>query len=306
VLRRALRASMAALVGATALITIVAGPAVAEPGDPPIGTICDENGHCDVQSGTPSDPGNGNGGNSGGGGDGGGGPVECFYDGVQYPCTQDGWGYFNESDGCYYVLESPQPPAGDEAWEGHEPGDGAVYRQRCFGSMMGFLVWRAAPPPGQPSTITPEQLAARAIRAIPMAVPAIGMAPRTGGAGLVGLPVWMWVSNTPAAWGPVERTASVPGLAVTARAEVGQAIWTMGDGGTVTCTTPGTPYRKEFGLRESECGYRYLKVGTYPISVTTTWVINWWVVGGGATGDASVTRQAATEITIEELQVVRS
>ncbi|BBH67116.1 hypothetical protein ACTI_38010 [Actinoplanes sp. OR16] len=269
--------------------------------------VCTPDGsYCWIEAETPGGPGSGG---DGDGGDGGGssGTAPCYYDGQRFPCTQDGWGYFNESDGCYYVLESPQPPAGDEAWEGHEPGDGSVYRQRCFGDIMGFLVWRATPPPGQPGTITPEELAARAMRAIPMGKPAIGIAPRTNGAGLVGLPVWTWVTNRAAAWGPVERTASVPGLAVTARAEVSSAKWWWGDGETCTTGSPGVAYKREFGLADDpDCGHRYAKTGEYTVTVTTTWTIDWWVVGGGAEGSSTVFRQASTDITIDELQVVRS
>lgn len=266
--------------------------------------------YCWIVAETPGSPGGGGNGNGGNGGDSGGGPVSCEWQGQQYPCTQDGWGYFNESDGCYYIVESPPPPADDPAWEGHAPGDGNVYRQRCQGSLMGFLVWRATPPPGQPGTITPEELAARAIRALPMGKPQIGIAPRSNGAGLVGLPVWMWVEENPTSWGPVERTASVPGLAVTAKAVVTRAHWSMGDGGSKVCTSPGKPYKPSYGMATSpNCGYRYAKPstpGNHTVTVTTTWSINWSVVGGGATGTASVTRQATTTVRIEELQVVTS
>lgn len=306
--RSMLRRSTAILAAAILAVAALAAPASAGGHQ-----VCTPDGQtCWIEADTPGGPGGGSGGNGGdNGGNGGGGVANtCEWEGEPLPCWQAGWGYLNESDGCYYTAESPPPPAGDEAWEGHEPGDGAVYRQRCFGDVIGFLVWRAAPPPGQPGTVTPEQLAARAIKAIPMANPQIGIAPRDNGSGLVGLPVWLWIDNTPAAWGPISRTASVPGLSVTAKAEVSSAKWWMGDGTTKACTGPGTPYKPSYGNASSpDCGYRYTKPsapGRYTVTVTTTWAINWWVVGGGATGTATVFRQSSTTVEIEELQVVTS
>jgi len=246
-------------------------------------------------------------------GGGGGGSQECTSNGVVVPCWQAGWGYLNPADGCYYILESPQPAAGDPAWEGHQPGDGAVYRQRCFGDTVGFLVWRADPPPGTPGGLTPAQLAARAIKALPMRPAQIGISPNPAGVGLVGLPVWMWTAVTPQTWGPITATASVPGLSVTARAQATKITWDMGDHHSVTCANPGTPYDKaKHGASKSPtCGYdRYEESsrtqpgGRYTITATTTWHVDWWVVGGGATGSETVTREATTSIRIDELQVV--
>jgi hypothetical protein len=292
-----------ATVACAALVVAGAGPAYADYWQ------CTPNGEsCWLVVETPGEGGDNGGGDGGGGG--GGGTNTCEWQGQWVKCYQEGFGWFNESDGCYYILESPQPPVGDQAWEGHAPGDGAVYRQRCSGAFLGNPVWRQNPPPGQPATVTPAQLAARAIRALPMGKPQIGVVPESTGRGLVGLPVWMWTAVGETTWGPVSRTASVPGLAVTARAEVKQIVWSMGDGGSVTCTTAGTPYQPSFeGTKSPDCGWKYERPsppgGRYTITATSTWSIEWWVVvGGGETGDASVTRQAQTTVQIDELQVV--
>ncbi len=246
-------------------------------------------------------------------GGGGGGSQECVSNGVVVPCWQAGWGYLNPADGCYYILEEPQPPADDPAWEGHTSGDGAIYRQRCYGDMMGQLVWRADPPPGTPGSLSPAELAARAIKELPMRGPRIGISPNPAGAGLVGLPVWMWTAVTPETWGPTTATASVPGLAVTARAQATRIVWGMGDGHAVTCANPGTAYDKDRdgAAKSKTCGYDGYSVasrtkpnGRYTVTATTTWHIDWWVVGGGARGTETVTRDSSTSIRIDELQVV--
>ena len=234
----------------------------------------------------------------------------CTWKGKRYPCTQPGWGHFNSADGCYYVQESPQPAAGDPAWAGHAPGDGAMYRRRCFGDLVGVLVWRAAPPPGA-AGVSAEELAARAVRLLPLRGPAIGIAPSPSGRGLVGLPVWMWTAVSPETWGPATATASVPGMSVTARAQASRIVWSMGDGRRVVCANPGTPYAASYGgSRSPTCGHVYAAPsrtapsGRYPVTATTTWEIDWFVVGGGQTGALTVTRSSATSVRIDELQVV--
>ncbi|MFY1633676.1 hypothetical protein ACN27F_10385 [Solwaraspora sp. WMMB335] len=141
----------------------------------------------------------------------------------------------------------------------------------------------------------------------------IGISPDPSGSGLVGLPIWLWTAVTPLTWGPITATASVPGLSVTARGQATEIRWDMGDGRSVTCENPGTPYNKAThgASASTTCGYPGYSVpsrtqpdGRYTVVATTTWHIEWWVVGGGATGAETVTRESSTSIRIDELQVV--
>jgi hypothetical protein len=141
--------------------------------------------------------------------------------------------------------------------------------------------------------------------------PDIGRAPQAGRPGLVGLPVWLWTTRTPRTWGPVSATASVPGLSVTATARAQRIVWSMGDGHSVTCTRPGTPYRESLGGRRSpDCGYVYTQPsttepdGTYRVTGTTTWRVVW--AGGGDSGAITLTRSSTTTVEIGELQVLIS
>ncbi|MFI7025146.1 hypothetical protein ACIBMZ_20760 [Micromonospora sp. NPDC049900] len=271
--------------------------------------VCPPVGPCFVVVETPGEEGGG----APPGGGGGTGTQECTSGGIVVPCWQAGWGYLNPADGCYYILESPQPPADDPVWEGREPGEGAVYRQRCFGSTIGDLVWRADPPPGTPGSLSPAELAARAVRELPMQGPQIGISPSESGAGLVGLPVWLWTAVTPQTWGPITATASVPGLSVTARGQATKITWDLGDGQIIVCDNPGTRYdkAKHGASRSPTCGYdgysrssRAQPDGRYAVVATTTWQVDWWVAGGGVTGAETVTRESTTSIRIDELQVV--
>lgn len=233
--------------------------------------------------------------------------------GKSMSCTDPDFGTWSNADGCYYRLADPQPPASSPLWEGHYP-DGAIYESVCFGyqGTGGGAVWRATPPAGLAApTVSPAELAQRAVELLRLEGPDIGMAPEAGRSGLVGLPVWLWTAVAPRTWGPVSATASVPGLSVTATARAQRITWSMGDGHSVTCTGPGTPYRESLGARRSpDCGHVYAQPsttepgGTYRVRATTTWRVIW--AGGGDSGVITVTRSSSTALEIGELQVLIS
>ncbi|MEV0650103.1 hypothetical protein AB0I28_33075 [Phytomonospora sp. NPDC050363] len=251
-------------------------------------------------------------GTPGGGGDnpgGGGGNPACSWQSKPVDCKKGG-AWFDGTSGCYYELMDPQPPAGDPMWMGHDPNAGDIYwRGQCLPGALktpNFPEFRTTPPPGYGGGMTPAQLAARAVAMLPIDGPDIHTAPDTGGEGLVGLPVWMWTPTTISTWGPAEATAAIPGMSVTARATATRIVWSMGDGTQVTCNNPGTAYRGSYGHKKSPtCGHVYQEADeNYTVTATTTWSIEWWVVGGGETGTLSTTRDSTTTLTIEEAQVV--
>lgn len=229
------------------------------------------------------------------------------------PCSDPTYGWWSNSDGCYFQRLDPPPPATDPAWDGHYP-DGAIYQTTCFGvpGTGGGWVWRATPPPGYGGAgVTVVALAAEAVAQLRLMGPDIGLAPDPAKTGLVGLPVWMWTRVSPSTWGPVSATASVPGLSVTATAEATRIVWDMGDGHRVTCAGPGTPYTKDAGrTRSPTCGYLYTRSSAaqpdaaYTVTATTTWDIRW--NGGGRSGQLTQTRSSSTNVRIGELQVLVS
>lgn len=235
-------------------------------------------------------------------------PDDLLNAGQTVPCSDPDFGSWSNADGCYYTMASLQPPKSDPAWGGHTTG--AIYDSTCFGTTGtgGGPVWRATAPAGGPG-VTPEQLAQQAIKQLPIDGPDIGMAPGPGKEGLVGLPVWMWTDVTAATWGPATATAAVPGLSVTATAKASKIVWRMGDGDTVTCTGPGTPYSTSRGGASSpDCGHTYTAPSAgqtndaYRVTATTTWDVTW--VGGGATGRLTTTRASVTTARIGEMQVL--
>ncbi|MGK3943348.1 ATP/GTP-binding protein [Streptomyces caeruleatus] len=213
---------------------------------------------------------------------------------------------------CTYKLADPQPPAGSLDWEGHEPGDGAVYEQTCgWGGVDGDtivrMVWLADPPPQE--AVDPAVLAQRAVDSMTLLGPDIA-SPRAAGKYTVGVPMWMWVNQSATTYGPNTASASAGGITVTATAKVSKIVWKMGDGASVTCNGPGTPYTSSEGMAQSPtCGHVYSETSAgaqsakFPVTATSTWTINWQ--GGGQAGQLTEVRQTNVQVAVGEVQVVR-
>lgn len=124
--------------------------------------------------------------------------------------------------------------------------------------------------------------------------------------GYVGVPVWMWTPE--AQWEPRSVTAAIPGLSVTVVGQLKSITWAMGDGSTVTCRTPGKPYKVAYGVTKSpECGYVYEHPSggqpgqQYKVTATASYAVTW---SGAATGQDQVSVSASTPMTIGEIQVL--
>lgn len=228
------------------------------------------------------------------------------------PCTSDS-GYWSNSYQCYVRLLDPQPPADDPGWQGHTPGDGAVYH--CYQPQTDLLIhiWSADPPPNSGAGPTPREVAQIAVEHMNLRAIEIGIAPKPGdgSVGLIGMPVWMWAASPDEhTVGPVTATASSGGITITATARLHKLTWDMGDGTKVTCTSAGTPYKPSFGNKKSpDCGHVYTtssaaKPGRkFTVSATSDWVIEW--DGAGQTGVirlGGLVRE--TQIAIGEAQVL--
>ncbi|WP_314223642.1 ATP/GTP-binding protein [Streptomyces zaehneri] len=212
---------------------------------------------------------------------------------------------------CKYKLADPQPRAGSLDWEGHEPGDGAVYEQTCgwvdFTNTITRLVWMAEPPAQE--SVDPAVLAQRAVDSMTLLGPDIA-SPRAAGKYTVGVPMWLWVNQSATTYGPNTASATAGGITVSATAQVSKIVWTMGDGDSVACTGPGTPYTSSEGMAQSPtCGHVYAKTSAgasnskFPVTATSTWTIDWQ--GGGQAGQLTEVRQTNVQVAVGEIQVVR-
>ncbi|MFD7283653.1 ATP/GTP-binding protein [Streptomyces sp. NPDC059862] len=241
---------------------------------------------------------------------------KCYDKAVGYeevPCYLDGFGYWANGQSCYFQPADPPPPAGDPAWEGHDPDDGAVYDAYCPNNPNMTTQWFAQPPNGAAQAVDPEALALQAVKKMTLRGPDIA-SPKAAGKYTVGVPLWMWVNQSATTYGPQSASASAGGVTVTATAKVSKIVWQMGDGTTVTCNGPGTVYRASAGMAESPtCGHVYTTTsagapsGTYQVNATSTWSIDWQVTagGGGQTGQLTEIQTSQMQVAIGEVQVVR-
>ncbi|MEV0318129.1 hypothetical protein [Streptomyces sp. NPDC050659] len=145
--------------------------------------------------------------------------------------------------------------------------------------------------------------------------PEISMSP--AGEQLVKLPTWLWLAR--GSWHRVSETASVPGVSVTAIARPTKVVWKLGDGSSVTCRGPGTPYdggsrtegSADPGRASPDCGHTYRDSsagqpsGAYSVSATIHWTITW--AGAGDSGIfPGMTTTSTAQVRVAESQALNT
>ncbi|MBV9022528.1 MAG: hypothetical protein JO362_01695 [Streptomycetaceae bacterium] len=281
--------------------------------------------NCTISVGGGGSSGDGGGGSTGGGASSGNSstctmhPVVSSSETKTVPCYRSDLGWFNPSDECYWQLLNPQPKPGDPLLIGSntpsnwQPGNGAIYNVTCTANgaqLAGGTRWSKNPPPGYGGGPDPAVLAQQVVKQMGLRGADVGIAPKPGSTGLVGLPVWLWDRTSPTTWGPVSASASAAGITVTATAKVTQIVWSMGDGSSVTCSTAGTPYQASYGNRPSpDCGHIYQQTsagqsgGVFPLQAVSTWSVA-WTATTGQTGTITTIRTSNSQVAIGQLQVL--
>ncbi|MBB5790511.1 hypothetical protein [Jiangella mangrovi] len=249
---------------------------------------------------------------------------------VPAPCTIAGYEFSDALD-RYLKRLSPaenelhRPPDGTLShlgyWTG-DPAEGWMFEWRKLAGVAGGIHWGdhgymwLAEAPGETPVIVvdPEEVAQQILDGMSFEPLEVGLAPRPletdpQSIGLVGAPVWMWVTNAgPTTWGPREESATVGGVTVTVTAEVDHVAWDMGDGTTVTCEEPGTPYEPSLGVRPSpSCGHAYTQTSSaYTVTATANWAAT-WTASTGAEGTLDPPDPATTAtVRIGERQVIET
>jgi hypothetical protein len=289
------------LVGMLVLATLgVADRAFADPGD---FVNCEQHPtapECVLDPSVPGSPPDGGGG--------GGGAAECrdAADRV-VPCYIEGKGWYG-GDGCWY-----QPAAGNDLAVAEAFGGPAVPPERWYVGACGDPLTDLWPVGmvrfrrfgGQGPSV--GLLADQAVRRLLLPAPVIRVNPPPPAVQLVYVPTWLWIDT--GAWGVRSATASAGGLSVTATATPTRVTWSTGDGATVTCHGPGTPWRSGTDPIKASptCGHTYTGPadGTYPLRATVTWEISW--SGGGESGTRpALTTTATVQLTVVEAGALNS
>jgi hypothetical protein len=197
-----------------------------------------------------------------------------------------------DSDSGYY----------NGAFAGDRPSDEhQLLGRSCttdFGTTVVGAEWVLPGEDGQP-LVDPAVLAQQAVDSLRLPRPRIAASPEA--AQLVHLPVWLWLEGD--SWQTQTASASVPGLTVTARAVPTQVTWSMGEGSTVVCDGPGTPWKRGNDAKAAspDCGHTYTRPSATPLR--TTVVVDWEVTwsGGGQSGTVPpMTTTASVSWTVTE------
>ncbi|MFI1377921.1 hypothetical protein [Embleya sp. NPDC020886] len=163
-----------------------------------------------------------------------------------------------------------------------------------------------APPPA------PADVALRALATLGLENPEIAVNPAPGKLGLVGLPVWMWIAgNSKTTWSKewLSQTLTVGTVSVTAFARSTKVEWNMGDGGKVTCDSPGRPYQPSDLNNMSECGYKYKNTSQgqpgdkFTVTATVFWE-TYYTDAAGSHPLPGLTGTDTAEVRIGELQLI--
>ncbi|MEU0935482.1 hypothetical protein [Embleya sp. NPDC005971] len=194
--------------------------------------------------------------------------------------------------------------AGGSSGEQGFPPDGGI--GTSAGNVPGQTGNQNPPPPA------PADVALRALATLGLENPEIAVNPAPGKLGLVGLPVWMWIAgNSKTTWSKewLSQTLTVGTVSVTAFARSTKVEWNMGDGGKVTCDSPGRPYQPSDLNNMSECGYKYKNTsqGQPGDKFTVTATVFWETYYTDATGShplPGLTGTDTAEVRIGELQLI--
>ena len=162
-------------------------------------------------------------------------------------------------------------------------------------------VWvTGAKPAAVTVQVAPVLVAEQAAKTLGLASPVIEMAPPGGHPQLVNVATWLWVN--PAAWHPVSASATAGPVTTTATATPTKVIWDMGDGQSVTCVGPGTPYDPSAPNATSTCSYTWSTAGTYTVTATIYWSVTWSAVGAAGGGTLGVQAGPASRVTVQVVQ----
>lgn len=240
--------------------------------------------------GAQASGGTGNGGSSGGSG--GGGPPKC----TSVPTT-------------YPAGVNPSSVGLGPALGGH------LFSVTCIddqGNATTRVVWRPDGP-GAAAPVDPVALAQQALHSVTLPLPDVRTSPDASNGTVVNFPTWLWVDGN--GWSPQSASASAGPVTVTTTAVPVSVTWDMGNGETISCDGPGTPYDlgRPSASQQSNCTYVY-RLGSagqpdhsFKVTATVTWHATWQASGVAGGGDlGTITRSSSIGLPVGEVQALNT
>lgn len=178
----------------------------------------------------------------------------------------------------------------------------------CQGAILRVVLVPLGGSPAAAPRVTGADVARQAFASFKLAAPVPKTAPP--GELVVQFPTWLWVQ----AWQAQSATASVPGLSATVTAAPTKVVWTMGDGGSVTCLGPGTPYDPNVPAEQqsTDCSYIYHESSAgqpgqvYRGSVTVSYGASWTATDGTGGNLGALTATAPFTARVAEIQAINT
>lgn len=233
---------------------------------------------------------------AGEGGSGGGGAASGGGAGTDDSCE---WHVVIEDDFEFFIYDvdslEPQHSATGRWLERWCRGVGAVDVDGYFVIPEGGLV-------------DPYQLALDALASVQIAPPGIRTSPSENGRLYVQVPTWLWLDST--WWQTYEATANTGRVWSTVRATPVATTWELGDGSSVSCRGPGTPWRRGLSEDASSCTHTYRSSsssqpsGTFDLEATVTLEVSWTsnATGGGTL--PAISRSSTLDVEVGEIQAI--
>lgn len=235
----------------------------------------------------------------------------CLWEGQAIECATP-LGSWSSIAAAWCRVAPTQPPVTDPAWGGNT--EGAIYLCTRPGfdltpdPNLTYTRWLPAPP--EAARVDPREVALRILARLDLEAVELGMFPRGDSdvrLSFVGWNNWMWAeSPSQRQWGPLSSSDSASGITVTLTAEVERVEWDMGDGTVVTCgkATPWSQARTQGGrnVASPDCGHVYERMGTYTVTATSHWNVQW--SGGGQSGSLPFSLSRSTDYLVGEYQAV--
>lgn len=171
-----------------------------------------------------------------------------------------------------------------------DPYSGNEIRRVCFlhGRLVSSQVLKYTVEPSAPPAVT---LARQAYEKLVPPEPVVHMSPAVDMPQLTGLPTWLWLPS--ASWVPTSSMVTAGGVTVKATATPQRVVWSLGDGTTLTCAGPGTPYpdhpSPDGMVSSPTCGHTYHRTSAtepgeaFHATATIVWRVDWTGSGTGGT-----------------------
>ncbi len=239
--------------------------------------------------------------------------------GSKYPVTHGSGGSATETGSCIY---EPVPSYTAQALGKGGPLPGEWLLFGCPGVDLGLfssqgIVWMnvvwVTYVSSKPATVN---VAEHAESSIALPSPVISTDP--SGTTFVNLSTWFWVSSS--AWHPFTATARAGGVSATAVARPVKVEFSTGDGGSITCNGPGTPYDKNeaSSAQSTSCLHIYRSSSAsqqspdgnpddaaYLVTATITWAVAWTAVGAPGGGTLpNLTTTSTARLRVEQIESV--